>query len=126
MHGRNTCSPPVIRAITHDSVIEHYGAPAVAAIKRKRDPDLPIRHWWIIEPVAQAMFTASQLSEHPELAFAGVRGTGNENDLFASAHAIESFIARVNTHRRSTFSRYGIDPVDVLLTITWHSAFSKR
>jgi hypothetical protein len=96
-----------LRAITHDSVVEHYGAPAVAATKRKRDPDLPTRHWWIIEPVAQALLTAAELSEHPELTFASVRGTGNENELFASTQAIESFIARVNTHRQHT----GLDTI---------------
>jgi integrase len=64
-----------VRAITRNSVVEHYGAPAVTSTKRKRDPDRPTERWWIIEPVAQAIFTASPLSEHPDLAFAGVRGT---------------------------------------------------
>ncbi|GAA0634809.1 hypothetical protein GCM10010174_65510 [Kutzneria viridogrisea] len=107
MHGRNNTPPPVIRAITRNSIVEHYGAPAVVSTKRKRDPDRPTERWWIIEPVAQAIFTATQLSEHPDLAFAGVRGTGNTADAFASAGAIEAFIARVNTHRHHT----GLEPI---------------
>lgn len=95
------------RAITHNSVVEHYGAPAVTSTKRKRDPDRPTQRWWIIEPVAQAIFTASQLSEHPNLAFAGVRGTGNTAAGFASDWAIEAFIARANTYRQHT----GLDPI---------------
>jgi hypothetical protein len=88
-----------IRQITHNSVVEHYGAPAVTSTKRKRDPDLPTRHWWIIEPAAKAIFTASQLSLHPELAFGRVRD-GSDDDGFASQHAIISFIRRVNGSRR--------------------------
>ena len=88
-----------IRQITHGSVVEHYGAPAVTSTKRKHDPDLPTRHWWIIEPAAKALFIASQLSLHPELAFGRVR-VGNYDEIFSSQYAIDSFIRRVNTYRR--------------------------
>lgn len=88
-----------IREIAHGGVVEHYGTPAVASTKRKRDPDLPIRHWWIIDPVAKAIFTASQLSLHPKLAFGRVR-VGNYDEIFSSQGAIDSFIRRVNTYRR--------------------------
>ncbi|WP_410598073.1 integrase [Amycolatopsis sp. lyj-23] len=88
-----------IRQITHDSVVQHYGSPAVVSTKRKRDPGLPARHWWIIEPAATAIFTASQLSLHPNLAFGRVRD-GGDDEGFASQYAIDSFIRRVNTYRR--------------------------
>lgn len=87
-----------IRQIAHDGVVEHYGAPAVTSTKRKRDPGLPTRHWWIIEPAARAISVASQLSLHPELAFGNVR-TDTVDENFGSQHAIDSFIRRVNTYR---------------------------
>lgn len=55
-----------IREVLKDSVVEHYGSPAVKSKKLKLDPDLPVKHWWIIDPVARAIDTASQLSLHDE------------------------------------------------------------
>ncbi|APE37172.1 hypothetical protein BOX37_28220 [Nocardia mangyaensis] len=91
-----------IRAITHHSVVDHYGAPAVKSIKRKRDPGHPTRHWWIIEPVARALFVASELSEHPDLTFGRVRSATDTNGLFDSTSAIKAFTSRVNAHRHDT------------------------
>jgi hypothetical protein len=106
-HVRNTCTPPVIRAVMHNSVVDHYGAPAVKSTKPKRDPGHPTRHWWIIELVAQALFIASELSANPELAFGRVRSATDTNGLFDSDTAIKAFIDRVNTHRHHT----GLDEI---------------
>ncbi|MGW4241179.1 hypothetical protein [Nocardia sp. NPDC004722] len=96
-----------IRAITHNSVVDHYGAPAVKSTKRKRDPGHPTRHWWIIEPVAHALFVASELSENPDLAFGRVRSATDTNGLFDSNYAIKAFTKRVNSHRHHT----GLDEI---------------
>jgi hypothetical protein len=90
-----------IRDIVKESVVEHYGSPAVPATKRKLDPDLPVKHWWIIDPVARAIDVASQLSLNDQLAFAAVspRRTG---EGFVSQGAIRDFIAHVNSRRQHT------------------------
>lgn len=101
MHASNNPLPPVIRDIVKGSVVEHYGSPAVPATKRKLDPDLPVKHWWITDPVARAIDVASQLSLNDQLAFAAVspRRTG---EGFVSQYAIRDFIAHVNKRRRHT------------------------
>jgi hypothetical protein len=50
-----------IHEVTKGSVVEYYGTPAIASTKQKRDPNLPIKHWWIIEPVAEAIVVAEHL-----------------------------------------------------------------
>lgn len=90
-----------IREITKASVVEHYGSPAVRSTRRKLDPDLPTKHWWIIEPVAQAIDTASQLSRHDKLALAAV-APRFQGEGFTSQMAIKRFIGHVNRHRHVT------------------------
>jgi hypothetical protein len=91
--------------------VEHYGTPAVASTKRKRDPDLPTRYWWIIEPAAKAITIASQISMHPSLAFGGVR-VGKFDELFASDFAISAFVRRVNAQcEYSGLAAIPTDPV---------------
>ncbi|WP_404974633.1 hypothetical protein [[Kitasatospora] papulosa] len=90
-----------IREITKGSVVEHYGSPAVKSTKRKLDPDLPTKHWWIIAPVAEAIDTASRMSLHAELAFAAVTPRFH-GEGFTSQTAITRFINHVNRHRNVT------------------------
>lgn len=94
-----------LREITRGSVVEYYGAPAVASTKRKLDEDTPRERWWITEPVAEAIAVAEQLSWHPDLIFVGADGAGLEESeelpdspWFYSGSALNSFVARVNRH----------------------------
>ncbi len=95
-----------IREIAKDSVVEYYGSPAVRSLKRKKDPDVPTAHWWIIEPVAQAISTALQLTQHDDLAFSAVR-TYDREALFDSRAVITAFIDRVN----KTGAAKGLEPI---------------
>jgi hypothetical protein len=83
-----------IREITRGSVVEYYGAPAVVSVKRKHDPDRPREHWWITEPVAEAIAVAEALSTHPDLVFVADRGRYGEG--FTSSVIVRSFITHVN------------------------------
>ena len=83
-----------IREITRGSVVEYYGSPAVRSIKRKHDPDRPREHWWIIEPVAEAIAVAEALSPHAQLIFAADSSRYGEG--FASSMIVRSFITHVN------------------------------
>ncbi|WP_059211757.1 hypothetical protein [Streptomyces canus] len=95
-----------IREITKGSIVEHFGTPAVKSTKRKLDADLPTKHWWIVSPVARAIETAEQLSQHPELAFASVPGY-DPDTLFSSGDALVDFVRRVNDQRHVT----GLDEI---------------
>ncbi|MFB6615784.1 hypothetical protein ACFCV9_16435 [Streptomyces sp. NPDC056367] len=103
-----------IREIVKGGVVEYYGTPAVKSTKRKLDPDLPTKHWWIIAPVADAIDVASQLSQHNDLAFASAspRSTG---EGFVSGHAVADFITHVNRSRHIT----GLDEIP-LQNVTPH------
>jgi hypothetical protein len=97
-----------IREIARGALGEFYGAPAVASIKRKHDPDQPREHWWIIEPVAEAIRVAEQLSNHPELIFGSVNdrvgrlGDGSSDSGFRSGVVVTNFIAHINDTSSST------------------------
>lgn len=97
-----------IREIARGAVGEFYGAPAVASIKRKHDPNQPREHWWIIDPVAQAIRVAEQLSNHPELIFGSVNDRAGRLDLatsdagFRSGVVVTNFIDHVNETSDST------------------------
>ncbi|MER5639218.1 hypothetical protein ABT095_19935 [Kitasatospora sp. NPDC002227] len=91
-----------VREITRGSVVEYYGSPAVVSKKRKLDPAIPTEHWWIIEPVAEAISVAEKLSLHDDLIFSArpfhrtsalEEGVG---EYFNSGLAIGRFIEQVN------------------------------
>ncbi|MFG1995227.1 hypothetical protein ACGFJ7_35160 [Actinoplanes sp. NPDC048988] len=97
-----------IREITRGALGEFYGAPAVASIKRKHDPNQPREHWWIIDPVAQAIRVAEQLSHHAELIFGSVNDRAGRLESAASSSGFRSgvvitnFIDHVNATSHST------------------------
>ncbi|MCT9092579.1 hypothetical protein N4G70_27455 [Streptomyces sp. ASQP_92] len=95
-----------VREITKGSVVEHFSTPAVKSTKAKLDAGLPVKHWWIIEPVTRAIELAERLSQHPELAFASVPGRDPET-LFSSKDVIQDFVDHVNRHRNTT----GLDEI---------------
>jgi hypothetical protein len=59
-----------IHEITKNSIIDHYGYPAITSTKQKHDPNLSTKAWWITAPVAEAITVAEQLSLHPDRVFA--------------------------------------------------------
>lgn len=94
-----------IHEITKGSLVDYYGAPAIASTLQKHQPGLPSKHWWIIEPVAQAIAVAEHLSPHPERVFAplslGVREAVHGDRM------LDAFIAHVNACRAWT----GLDEI---------------
>ncbi|GAA2255234.1 hypothetical protein GCM10010402_08130 [Actinomadura luteofluorescens] len=84
-----------IREITRGSVADFYGAPAIRSTKRKRDRDRPQEHWWIIEPVAEAITVAEALSWHADLVFAADESNAKAGG-FDSRTIVKDFIAHVN------------------------------
>lgn len=54
-----------LQEIVRGSVVEHYNAPAVASTLVKGRPGRPRKHWWISEPVAEAIAVAEAVSPTP-------------------------------------------------------------
>jgi hypothetical protein len=89
-----------IHEIRRGSVVEHYNAPAIASTLDKARPGKPGKHWWIIEPVAEAVTVAEAVSVHIERVFAPLAkspGAATHGDKM-----IDIFIAAVNDDRALT------------------------
>jgi hypothetical protein len=92
-------------------VTTYYGSPAIKSTKIKHDPERPESFWWIIEPVAEAIAVAQQLSWHPTHLLASLkppRGKKNRGSRgIIAADDIDYFIERVNVNADA----YGLQPI---------------
>jgi hypothetical protein len=94
-----------VHEITPGSIVDHYGTPAIKSTKGKHDPKLPIKHWWITEPVAEAIAVAEQLSEHHDRLFPPLlRKSAN---VSRSHQMLDAFINHVN----ATTAQTGLEPI---------------
>ena len=84
-----------IHDITPGSIVDYYGTPAIKSTKGKHDPGLPIKHWWITAPVAEAVVVAEQLSTQRDRLFPPLfrqDAVGPRSDQM-----LDAFTAHVNT-----------------------------
>lgn len=93
-----------IHEITPGSIVDYYGTPAIKSTKGKHDPNLPIKHWWITAPVAEAVVVAEQLAAHQDRLFPPMR---QHAVVARSEQMLDTFIARVNT----TSARTGLQKI---------------
>ncbi|MFJ8677733.1 integrase [Streptomyces sp. NPDC093589] len=87
-----------IHSIVRGSVVEHYNSPAIASTLQKGRPGLPRKHWWITEPVAEAIAVAETVSIHAERVFAPL----SRPDFSVSVHGPQmarNFISFANAGR---------------------------
>ncbi|RFZ10397.1 hypothetical protein DSM43518_02311 [Mycobacterium marinum] len=94
-----------IHEITPGSIADYYGNPAIKSTKGKHDPSLPIKHWWITEPVAEAIAVAEQLSERLDRLFPPLHR--KSADVSRSHQMLDAFINHVN----ATTAWTGLDPI---------------
>ncbi|QMU69145.1 hypothetical protein [Streptacidiphilus sp. P02-A3a] len=100
-----------VQEIRRGALTEHYGAPAVVSTQIKNEPGRPRKHWWIIEPVAQAIALIERLSWHETHVFSTL--TPREHDDadtgkgFVPAIDIEHFIDTVNQNHPAL----GLEPI---------------
>ncbi len=87
-----------IHEITRGSVVEHYNCPAIASTAQKGNPNLPRKHWWITEPVAEAIAVAEAVSPHTQRVFAPLNRP-HRSDAIGGAKMTEKFIAFANAGR---------------------------
>jgi hypothetical protein len=91
----NTYTPPVVHEITRGSIVDYYGTPAINSTKGKHDPNLPIKHWWITAPVAEAVLVAEQLSPWHDRLFPPL--LRQDAVVARSDQMLDAFIAHINT-----------------------------
>ena len=104
-HVWNTVTPPVVHEIAAGSIVDYYGTPAIKSTKGKHDPNLPVKHWWITEPVAEAIAVAAQLSEHHDQLFPPLHR--KSADVSRSHQMLDAFINHINM----TTTWTGLQPI---------------
>ena len=93
-----------IHEITRGSVVDYYGTPAIKSTKGKHDPNLPIKHWWITAPVAEAVVVAEQLSAGHDRLFPPHR---QHAVVARSDQMLDAF----TTHVNETSARTGLQKI---------------
>ncbi|GAP61240.1 protein involved in DNA integration [Arthrobacter sp. Hiyo1] len=87
-----------LQGILRDPVVQHFGAPAIRTRKFKHDESNSEQKWWIIEPVAQALAVAQELSIHPTRVFSAVRQIDPDNTALWPNKDIRKFVRHINAH----------------------------
>ncbi|MGW0980348.1 hypothetical protein ACWD33_05855 [Streptomyces xiamenensis] len=104
-----------IQEIERDAMATFFGSPAVTSRKVKNDRARSHQHWWVIEPVAEAIAVAERLSWHPTHVFASIippKTTAEGKRRYGrrginAAADIDYFIERINT----THGRLGLEAI---------------
>ena len=88
-----------IHEIARGAIVDYYGTPAIKSTKGKHDPNLPIKHWWITAPVAEAVVVAEQLTARQDRLFPPMRPHAV---VARSSQMLDTFVAHVNTTSAQT------------------------
>ncbi|MYT12562.1 hypothetical protein YWIDRAFT_01832 [Streptomyces sp. SceaMP-e96] len=95
-----------IHEILREPVVEHYSTPAIVSTKIKGTTDRPGKHWWIAEPLVEALKVAEAVSLHPERVFAPVHAARRDGTL-VGARMLGAFVTFANAARAWT----GLDEI---------------
>ncbi|MGW3929796.1 integrase [Streptomyces microflavus] len=95
-----------IHEILREPVVEHYSTPAVSSTKIKGTTHRPAKHWWISEPVVEALAVAEAVSLHLERIFSPVSADKQDGTIHG-ARMLAAFVTFVNANRAST----GLDEI---------------
>ncbi|SFK34901.1 integrase [Streptomyces pini] len=95
-----------IHEILRDPVVEHYSTPAIASTKIKGTTSRPGKHWWIAEPLVEALEVAEAVSLHPKRVFAPVHTTRQDGTV-KGVKMLAAFVEFVNKSRTWT----GLDEI---------------
>jgi hypothetical protein len=87
-----------IHEIRRCAVVQHYNAPAIKSALHKGRAGRPGKHWWITEPVAEAITLAEIVSIHADRVFAPLKRPENTEAVHGD-RMIDAFITEVNTSR---------------------------
>ncbi|MFI2352916.1 hypothetical protein ACH492_39270 [Streptomyces sp. NPDC019443] len=95
-----------IHEILREPVVEHYSTPAISSTKIKGTTNRAGKHWWIAEPLVEALEVAEAVSLHPERVFSPVHATKQDGTL-DGVDMLASFVTFVNAARNWT----GLDKI---------------
>ncbi|NEA61213.1 integrase [Streptomyces sp. SID12488] len=95
-----------IHEILREPVVEHYSTPAIASTKIKGTTQRPGKHWWIAEPVVEALAVAEVISLHPERIFSPVTASRQDGTILG-VRMLAAFVAFANANRATT----GLDEI---------------
>ncbi|MFB6908270.1 integrase [Streptomyces bacillaris] len=95
-----------IHEILRERVVEYYSTPAIASTKIKGTANRPGKHWWIAEPLVEALAVAEAVSQHPERVFAPVRASQQDGTV-DGVDMLATFVTFVNANRAWT----GLDEI---------------
>ncbi|MFC5956818.1 integrase [Streptomyces pratens] len=95
-----------IYEILREPVVEHYSTPAISSTKIKGTTNRTGKHWWIAEPLVEALEVAEAVSLHPERVFSPVHATKQDGTL-DGVDMLASFVTFVNAARNWT----GLDKI---------------
>ncbi|MEU9062357.1 integrase [Streptomyces sp. NPDC048430] len=87
-----------LHKIGRKCLVEYYNSPAIASTLRKGNTNAPRKHWWISEPVAEAIEIAEAVSVHPERVFAPLK-VSDRNETIDGSLMVSSFMTFVNGGR---------------------------
>lgn len=90
-----------IHEIRRGAVVQHYNAPAIKSSLDKGRAGRPGKHWWITEPVAEAITLAEIVSVHEERVFSPMKRP-EDTEAVHGDQMIDAFITEVNSNRSWT------------------------
>lgn len=96
-----------IHEILRNPVVDHYNTPAIASTKIKGTTNRPRKHWWIAEPLVEALEVAEAVSLHPERVFAPVRASRQDDGTLVGVQMLAAFVTFTNEGRAWT----GLDEI---------------
>ncbi|KPI13076.1 hypothetical protein OK006_11055 [Actinobacteria bacterium OK006] len=98
-----------IHEILRAPVVEHYSTPAISSTKIKGTIHRPGKHWWIAEPLVEALAEAEAVSSHQDRVFAAVGPGAGPEGTINGVKLLRSFMTFVNSHRDWT----GLDEIPI-------------
>ncbi|MEU4077349.1 integrase [Streptomyces venezuelae] len=87
-----------IHEILRNPIVEHYSTPAIASTKIKGTTNRPGKHWWVAEPLVEALAVAEAVSLHPERVFAPIFNDRSDGTL-DGVKMLTAFMQFVNAGR---------------------------
>lgn len=91
-----------VQGIRKDSIVSHFGSPAIKSVKVKKDPSFRERFWWASEPVCEALRVLALQNPNSDFAFGVFRQKNAQRNEMPPAliisGAIKQFIEHVNSH----------------------------
>ncbi|GAA2726425.1 MULTISPECIES: integrase [Streptomyces] len=88
-----------IYEIMRGAVVEHYSTPAISSTKIKGTANRPGKHWWIADPLVEAIAVAEELSLHPERVFAPAHAPRQDDGVVDSVRLLTAFVKCSNAGR---------------------------